>query len=57
MGQDAAVDRAVSSLSETYSTKVRRVQQGPLVFDHVVSSGNTFGWMDLIKTCLGHIFL
>uniref|UniRef100_A0A8C2B309 Suppression of tumorigenicity 14a n=1 Tax=Cyprinus carpio TaxID=7962 RepID=A0A8C2B309_CYPCA len=38
VGQDKAVDRAVSSLDETYSTKVRRVQQGPLVFDHVVSS-------------------
>uniref|UniRef100_A0A673MVQ8 Suppressor of tumorigenicity 14 protein homolog n=1 Tax=Sinocyclocheilus rhinocerous TaxID=307959 RepID=A0A673MVQ8_9TELE len=38
VGQEAAVDRAVSSLSETYSTKVRRAQQGPLVFDHVVSS-------------------
>uniref|UniRef100_A0A8C2B7G7 Suppression of tumorigenicity 14a n=1 Tax=Cyprinus carpio TaxID=7962 RepID=A0A8C2B7G7_CYPCA len=49
VGQDKAVDRAVSSLDETYSTKVRRVQQGPLVFDHVVSSGNTFGWIISLK--------
>ncbi|XP_016375881.1 suppressor of tumorigenicity 14 protein homolog [Sinocyclocheilus rhinocerous] len=38
--QEAAVDQAVNSLSGMYSTKVRRVgeKQGPLVFDHVVSS-------------------
>ncbi|XP_026143823.1 ST14 transmembrane serine protease matriptase a isoform X2 [Carassius auratus] len=38
VGQEAAVDRAVSKLNEMYNNKVRRVQQGPLVFEHVVSS-------------------
>uniref|UniRef100_A0A8C2C877 Suppression of tumorigenicity 14a n=1 Tax=Cyprinus carpio TaxID=7962 RepID=A0A8C2C877_CYPCA len=40
-GQEAAVDQAVNSLSVN---KFRRFEekQGPLVFDHIVSSGNTF---------------
>lgn len=44
VGQDAAVEQAMSNLNNIYSSsKSRRrggEKQGALIFDHVVSSGN-----------------
>ncbi|XP_067275825.1 ST14 transmembrane serine protease matriptase a [Pseudorasbora parva] len=38
VGHEAAVDEAVSKINDRYSGKSRRVLEGPLVFDHVVTS-------------------